>query len=86
MSFWTQFDGFDNTAKSAFRHRIGSVSGRAGARERRMAKRAKARSAEPLEKRLRDAFRTIEAQPTPGGLEDHVDRLTGEPPKPPRRN
>jgi hypothetical protein len=50
-----------------------------------MAKKSKARS--PLvDNSLRDAFRSVEAQPTPDGLKDHLDRLTGEPPKPPRRN
>ena len=38
------------------------------------------------DKVLREAFKAIEAQPTSGPLKDHVDRLTGEPLKPPRRN
>lgn len=42
--------------------------------------------ATPLDKALRDAFKAIESRPTPEPLKDHVDRLTGEPPKPPRRN
>ena len=50
-----------------------------------MAKKVKARPPEPLDKRLRDAFSTIERQPTPGALKDHVDELTGAPPKS-RRN
>ena len=51
-----------------------------------MAKKAKARPTRPLEKALGDAFRAKEAEATPAALKDHVDRLTGEPPKPPRRN
>lgn len=50
-----------------------------------MAKKAKARPPELLDKRLRDAFSAIESQPTPGALNDHVDKLSGAPPKP-RRN
>ena len=50
-----------------------------------MAKKAKARPPELPDKRLRDAFSAIESQPTPGILKDHVDKLTGAPPKP-RRN
>ncbi|HYG26682.1 MAG TPA: hypothetical protein VD906_07235 [Caulobacteraceae bacterium] len=51
-----------------------------------MAEKAKTRPAEPLDRNLRDAFKAIEAQPTPETLKDHLDRLTGEPPKPRRRN
>ena len=46
-----------------------------------MARRPKATARPPLAKALRDAFAAIETQPTPEALKDHVDRLTGEPPK-----
>lgn len=51
-----------------------------------MAKKTKARPAPLVEESLRNAFRAVEAQPAPDVLKEHVDRLTGEPPKPPRRN
>jgi len=40
----------------------------------------------PPERGLRKAFEAVEALPTPEALKDHVDRLTGEPQSPPRRN
>ena len=46
-----------------------------------MARRPKAGAKPPPDKALRDAFAAVEAQPTPETLKDHVDRLTGEPPK-----
>lgn len=49
-----------------------------------MTKKAKARPAPLVDESLRDAFRALEAQPTPEALKDHVDRLTGEPPRPKR--
>ena len=40
----------------------------------------------PVDKALRNAFRTVETQAAPEALKDHVDQLTGEPPKPRRRS
>ena len=51
-----------------------------------MARKTKPRPAAPLDQILRDAFKAAEGQPVPDLLKDHIDRLTGEPPKPPRRN
>ena len=46
-----------------------------------MARRPKAVAKPSPDKALRDAFAAVEAQPTPEALKDHIDRLTGEPPK-----
>ena len=35
----------------------------------------------PPEAALRDAFRAVEAQPVPKALGEHLDRLTGQPPR-----
>ena len=51
-----------------------------------MTKTPKAAAKASPDKALCEAFRAVEAQPAPEVLKDHVDRLTGEPPKPPRRN
>lgn len=51
-----------------------------------MTNKTKVRGTPRPEQALRAAFSVIEAQPTPDTLKDHIDRLTGEPPKPRKRN
>lgn len=45
-----------------------------------MAKPPKDKTPSP-EAALRDAFRAVEAQPVPKALGEHLDRLTGQPPR-----
>jgi len=49
-----------------------------------MARRPKAGAKPAPDNTLRDAFKAVEAQATPKALKDHLDRLTGQPPKPGR--
>ena len=51
-----------------------------------MSKRAKVPEKPPADEALRAAFRTIEAQPVPDALNDHLDRLTGKARRPDRRS
>ncbi|HEY0599248.1 hypothetical protein [Brevundimonas sp.] len=47
-----------------------------------MAKPVKDQAMPPVDRALRDAFRTIEAAPVPDAITDHVDRLTVDPEEP----